>query len=313
MGGGSMELQAGSDLLQALDTATSRRSALRALGVGSVGLLTTLNGRHLSESFPLPSHPLAVGRRINARPNIILILADDIESRSLAFMPNLTALIGTPGTTFSNFLVTTPVCTPARASILRGQYAHNHGVLGNAGPNGWFTTFHRLGHETSTVATWLQGAGYQTALVGKYLNGYPEAVDPTYVPPGWDEWAASIDSTGKYFEYDLNENGRLVHYAHNDADYSTDVLAAKATRFIQSGAATNQPFFLYLATQAPHGGARPAPRHVEVFTDTTAPRQPSFNEADVSDKPPWLRETPELNAEQVARIDETYRLRLGSL
>jgi len=149
--------------------------------------------------------------------------------------------------------------------------------------------------------------------VGKYLNGYPEAVDPTYVPPGWDEWSGSIDDTGKYFEYDLNENGRLVHYAHDDADYSTDVLAAKATRFIQSGAAANRPFFLFLATQAPHSGARPAPRHVAVFTDITVPRPPSFNEADVSDKPPWLRETPELNAEQVATIDETYRLRLGSL
>ena len=308
-----MELQVGSNLLQARDTTTSRRSALRSLGAGSVGLLTALNGRHLSGSSPLLSHPLVARRRIDAPPNIILILTDDLESRSLTFMPNVTALIGTPGTTFSSFLVTTPVCTPARASILRGQYAHNHGVLGNAGPNGGFATFHRLGHEASTVATWLQGAGYRTALVGKYLNGYPEAVDPTYVPPGWDEWSGSIDDTGKYFEYDLNENGRLVHYAHDDADYSTDVLAAKATRFIQSGAAANRPFFLFLATQAPHSGARPAPRHVAVFTDPTAPRPPSFNEADVSDKPPWLRETPELNAEQVATIDETYRLRLGSL
>ena len=159
----------------------------------------------------------------------------------------------------------------------------------------------------------MQAAGYQTALIGKYLNGYPEADDPTYIPPGWDEWYASIDGTGKYFRYDLNENGSLVNYSFDDADYSTDVLAAKATHFIRNSAEANGPFFLFLATQAPHGGAKPARRHRGAFADSTAPRPPSFNEADVSDKPPWLREASKLTAEQIAKIDANYRLRLETL
>ena len=138
-------------------------------------------------------------------------------------MPNVQALLSDQGATFTNYFVTTPLCCPARSSILRGQYAHNHGVLTNSGEEGGFPAFYRLGDDSSTVATWLHDAGYRTALVGKYLNRYPRSASSTYIPPGWDDWAAFTassgdDETGSYYTgYSLNENGTLVSYGHDPA------------------------------------------------------------------------------------------------
>jgi N-acetylglucosamine-6-sulfatase len=255
------------------------------------------------------------------RPNIVVILTDDLDARTLAEnldrLPHVAAL-EKEGTTFSNFFVTTPECCPSRASILRGQYAHNHGVLhnrGTPGEEGGFATFHRLDREDSTVATWLQAAGYRTVLLGKYLNGYPGDVDPTYRPAGWNEWYARVDQKGEpfYFDYRLNENGKLVAYGHDPADYSTDVLSAKASSFIERTADSGDPFFLYLAPFAPHNPATPAPRDAQAFDGLQAPRTPSFNETDVTDKPVWVRERHVLNADQVAQVDELFRERMRSL
>lgn len=190
------------------------------------------------------------------RPNIVLIVLDDLEARAVERMPNVVRLLRNQGTSFANFFVTTPLCCPSRASILRGQYAHNHGVLRNLGhQGGGFPAFHRLGREGSTVASWLQDRGYRTALVGKYLNSYPEGVDPTYVPPGWDEWYGQI--SGHYFNFQLNENGQVVAYGDRPEDYSTDVYTAKGTDFVRRAAADQQPFFLYLAPARPTGRTFP--------------------------------------------------------
>src|ERR687894_577099 len=120
------------------------------------------------------------------RPNVILILTDDLDAASISHMPNLRSLLIERGTTFENAFVTDSLCCPSRATILRGQYAHNHEILSNESPHGGFEKFRALGHEDSTVATWLQSGDYRTVLFGKYMNGY----DTTYVPPGWDEWYA---------------------------------------------------------------------------------------------------------------------------
>ncbi|MDP9363610.1 MAG: sulfatase, partial [Chloroflexota bacterium] len=250
----------------------------------------------------------------SARPNIVLILLDDLDARSVEAMPNVMSLLRDQGTTFENFFVTTPLCCPSRASILRGQYAHNHGVLRNVKKGrkpGGFPTFLELGREGSTVATWLHDAGYRTALVGKYLNQYPEGAEPGHVPPGWDEWSA--EARGQYFNYRLNENGTVVRYGRDPGDYQTDVLAAKATDFVARSAVDDRPFFLYLAPHAPHTPATPAPRHAEAFAGATAPRAPSFNEADVGDKPGWVRAAPALSADEIAGIDELHRQRSRSL
>jgi len=254
----------------------------------------------------------------SAPPNIVVINTDDLDARSVACMPNVQSLLAQEGATFANAFVTTPLCCPSRASMLRGQYAHSHGVLSNVGDNGGFPAFYRLGDEDSTVATWLQDAGYRTALVGKYLNRYPQEVRASHVPPGWDEWSAFTESDkakgGSYYSgYTLNEDGTIVHYGREPADYSTDVVAAKATDFVDRMAAAGDPFFLYIAPYAPHGPSTPASRHAEAFANERVPRVPSFDEADVSDKPSWVQALPALNEDQIALIDDRYQRRLRSL
>jgi N-acetylglucosamine-6-sulfatase len=245
------------------------------------------------------------------RPNIIFILTDDLDAKSIDAMPKLKSLLVDRGITFSNFFVSYALCCPSRASILRGQYAHNTGVLGNRPPVGGFEKFHELGRESSIVATWLKAAGYRTGYFGKYLNGYPLNAASTYVPPGWDEWDSPItNSAYRMFNYRMNENGKIVTYGATPGDYITDVLARKAVDFIGRGGA---PFFIHLATYAPHGPATPAPRHAALFAGARAPRGPSFNEADVSDKPRWLQSRPQLTARQIARLDVLHRRRLQSL
>lgn len=243
------------------------------------------------------------------RPNIVLILLDDLDSYSIAYMPQVKTLLVDQGTSFANFFVSVPVCCPSRASFLRGQYAHNHGVLTNHTPDGGFVKFRSQGLESSTIATWLHDAGYRTALFGTYLNGYP-AGRPTYIPQGWDEWYGVMYSN--FFNYSINENGQVVTYGSAPQDYETDVLARHAADFIRR-TAPSAPFFIYFASVAPHEPAVPAPRHQNEFLNLTAPRLPSFNEADVSDKPAWVQNQPLLTATAIASIDTLYRKRLQTL
>jgi arylsulfatase A-like enzyme len=244
------------------------------------------------------------------KPNFIVILTDDLDFKSVDLMPKIKALLAKHGTTFSNYFVTDSLCCPSRASLLRGQYPHNHQVLGNSPPEGGFERFYKLGHEQSTIATWLKDAGYRTTLVGKYLNGYPGKEKLTYVPPGWVEWEALRDPR-KFFNYRMNENGHVVRYGDSAADYQTDVLAAKTVDFIARAA--KQPFFIYLAPSAPHLPATPAPRHAAEFSHVIAPRTASFNEKDLNGKPAWLRQHPPLSSEEIAEIDQVYRNRLQSM
>lgn len=256
------------------------------------------------------------------KPNIILLITDDLDIRSIPFMPQLQALVTSRGTTFTNFFVTTSLCCPSRASILRGQCAHNHQVLTNEFPDGGFQKFHDSGLEQSTLATWLQSAGYQTVLIGKYLNEYPGSLPPEYVPPGWNEWYARLNFPC-YFNFQLNENGKVVSYGSNPEDYLTDVEARIALDFVRRAASNGKPFFMYLTPDAPHNDCHvqnnqplppiPAPRHVNAFADAAAPRVPSFDEADVSDKPEWVRSKRRLSAARITEIDAYYRQRLQSL
>jgi N-acetylglucosamine-6-sulfatase len=257
------------------------------------------------------------------RPNIILIVTDDQNADTIAYMPNLQRLLAEGGTSFSQAFSPTPLCCPGRASILRGQYAHNHGVRSNDGINGGFPKFFDTGDESSTLATWLQDAGYRTALVGKYFNAYPESlVSPEgfrppgrrYVPPGWDEWYGLVDiprderaNPYAMYGYQMNRNGRLKRYGNDPDDYLTDVLGGLATDFVDDSARSNDPFFLYLAPTAPHLPAIPAPRHRGTFDALKAPRSPSFNETDLSDKPSWLAGKAELRGVTTNELDQMYR------
>ena len=246
------------------------------------------------------------------RPNIILVLTDDMRKDDLEHMPRTRNLIADQGMTFSNAFVTQANCCPSRATILRGQYPHNHGVLNNSPPKGGFPRFKELGRENSTIATWLNDDGYRTVLLGKYLNGYPTD-DPTYIPPGWDEWYASVDSG--YYDYKLNENGTVVSYGSAGQDYLTDVLGVKAQDYVRRTVSDPAPFFMYLAPAAPHHPYTPAPRHEGATPeDVRVPRHAGqFNEKDMGDKPSWARELPRLNSREVAGLDANYRKRLNSL
>ncbi len=260
----------------------------------------------------------------NPHPNLILILTDDQDLDSAAAMPQLQALIVQQGLTFSNYFVNDALCCPSRASILRGQTSDHTKVYDNHPATGGFQTFYSRGEESSTVATWLQGAGYRTVLLGKYLNGYPGSAGATYIPPGWSEWY--VPTIGTYtanafnaqFNYTLNENGVRRDYSNTEADYATDVLAAKAVDFIRRAAAAGEPFFMYIAPVAPHGSVDPdppvpAPRHATLFPGAQAPRLPNFDEADVSDKPAYVRNTPRLAPDKIAAADLWQRRRLQSL
>ncbi|HEY8584437.1 MAG TPA: sulfatase-like hydrolase/transferase [Capillimicrobium sp.] len=166
----------------------------------------------------------AADRRPLERPNIVVMMTDDQTVADLRAMPLTRALLGDRGVTFSRSFSSYPLCCPARATLLTGQYAHNHDVLGNRPPLGGYGAFRDAGN---TLPVWLQRAGYRTAHVGKYLNGYGRDVAAT-VPPGWDEWYGSVDPTSyMMWGYTLNENGALRTYgSFRDEDpalYQADV------------------------------------------------------------------------------------------
>jgi arylsulfatase A-like enzyme len=237
----------------------------------------------------------------------VLILTDDQRWDTLWAMPTVNDELVDHGVTFSNAFATNPLCCPSRATILTGRYSHGTGVYANLGPHGGFNAF----ADDSTIATWLQARGYRTALVGKYLNQYSS----TYIPPGWDDWFAFTGALD-YYDYSLNENGRITSRGDRPADYSTDVIAAEATSFIRT---TNGPLFLMFAPFAPHFRkgdtfeTTPAPRHVDAFDGIDPWRPPSYGEPDVSDKPRWVRRRPLFTPDTESRGDAYRQSQLESL
>jgi arylsulfatase A-like enzyme len=214
-----------------------------------------------------------------SQPNVVFILTDDQRWDSRDQMPQLNA--APEWAHFSNAFVDEPQCCPSRASILTGRYPQNTRV--DTLRNG------KNMNDKQTISTMLHNAGYRTGLYGKYLNGYPFGRRP-YVPPGWDDWAGSIGA-GDYYNYKLNENGHVVSYGSEPKDYKTDVLAAKARRFIRTTKAS-QPFFVYLAPNAPHTDSKsrvvPAERDRQACSGRAFPEPPNFNAQDSVSEPPWM-------------------------
>jgi arylsulfatase A-like enzyme len=212
------------------------------------------------------------------RPNVVLIVTDDQRWNTLWAMPDVRRDLVAHGVTFTNAFVTTSLCCPSRASILTGQYSRHTGVYKDAGFHGGAPAF----TDTSTLATWLHGVGYRTALVGKYLNDYNLMAH--HEPPGWSQWDAIASSSPaqRFYDYKLNENGRIVRYGASPGDYVDAVLGKIGLRFIASAPS---PFFLEFCPIAPHVPAVPAPQDLGRFKNFPLPHRPNFNEADVSDKP----------------------------
>jgi N-acetylglucosamine-6-sulfatase len=255
--------------------------------------------------------PSAASASSPSRPNIVFVLTDDLSTNLVPYMPHVLAL-ERRGTTFTNYTVTDSLCCPSRSSIFTGRYPHNTGVFTNAGPDGGFPTFYRRGEESSTFGTALQSTGYRTAMMGKYLNGYmprqPLAGTLPYVPPGWNEWDVAGSGYNE-FKYYLNQNHKPVYYGSSRQDYLTDVLADRGKQYIGACSRGHKPFFLELATFAPHRPFIPAPRDRSRFKGLLAPRDPAYDQLP-SDPPRWLAHLPPLPPAEISHIDRVFRLRV---
>lgn len=244
-------------------------------------------------------------------PNIVVIMTDDQRWDTVDWMPVVKSKLAGQGVTFTNGYVTDSLCCPSRASFLTGLYAHNHGVRTNTPPNGGAEVF----KDGSTIATWLKSAGYKTSWVGKYMNGY-ENLSAGYIPPGWDDWHAWAGG-GPYYSYKFSENGTVNTLGSGASAYSTDVFKDRAVKFIENQAASTQPFFLTFAPFAPHANGnyptvpKAAPRHT---CETLAlHRPPSFNEADVSDKPNWVKNIALMDSTKITNLDKFRNAQVCSL
>ena len=258
-----------------------------------------------------------VQRRQASPPNIIFLLTDDqdVTANSLDYMPKLDKILRQEGTEFLNYFVTTALCCPSRSTIIRGQYCHNTGIWDNGDLNndtflsGGYKKWVANNLDKSTIATMMHAAGYETFLVGKYLNGYSDqhAGD---VPPGWDHWHGMTDMA--YFGPHFSDQGKLLKLPKSV--YQTDYISETTLTWLRQRD-TSKPFFFYVAPFAPHAPSLPAPRHANLFNDKKAPRYDSFNPDDSiqHEKPSWLATLPKLTDKQIGSIDEFYRNRLRAL
>ena len=257
-----------------------------------------------------------------AQPNVVVLMTDDQTAASLSSMPRVNGLLGAGGTRFEQAFASFPLCCPSRTTHLTGQYAHNHGVLHNVGPFGGYTAFD---HDDSLPA-WLQQAGYRTMHVGRYLNGYRAS---SGIPPGWSDWHGMPHANAfNYQSWTVNENGELHSYPEpaRPAEYQTDFLARRARELIEDAAPSPAPFFLSLWFTAPHRGKprdpddpsligtpSPASRHRDAYAGARMPRPPSFDEANMYDKPQVVADRPRFTFEKEGAIEENWRQELESL
>ncbi|MGO9454184.1 MAG: sulfatase [Candidatus Binataceae bacterium] len=249
----------------------------------------------------------STSRAAEPRPNIVFILSDDLSPNLVRFMPHVRAM-KRDGATFTNYFVTDSLCCPSRSSIFTGEFPHNTGVFRNQGPDGGYGGFNANGNEPHTFAVALQRDGYNTAMLGKYLNGYHPVMNGPAI--GWDEWDVAGNGYPE-FDYWLNENGKLVYYGKDPADYLTDVVSRIAVKFIQQS--SRKPFFIEVATFAPHGPYVPAPRDARPFWRLRAPRTPAYDAAPRANAPEWLSKLPPLDKSDMASIDRAFRKRAQSV
>jgi N-acetylglucosamine-6-sulfatase len=243
----------------------------------------------------------------------VVILADDLDALSVPYMPQVQSLLVQRGVSFANAFCALPVSAPARATLLTGLHAHNHGVSNNIGS---FQRFLSRGLQEKSLARWFKESGYSTALIGKSMNHYV-GEDPW---PYWDVWQSFFPSNGEdcsscvYYNYSIRESERIVRYGQAPGDYLTDVLADRSIAYLHQAAQGDEPFFLWLAPSAPHAPAEFPQRYQHSFAVERAPRTPSFNEADISDKPAWHQANlPLISDEDVRELDGFQRGRLRSL
>jgi N-acetylglucosamine-6-sulfatase len=345
---------------------SSARLAVATLFLALLAGLAFAGARHANASSALssPISEEALEHRsqkpLGERPSFVVIQTDDetLDQLYALFnaggveipaMPNTLSMIAGRGMTFNRYYVSYPLCCPSRVSLLTGRYAHNHNDRGNVPPNGGYTGFKTRGAFTHNIATWLQGAGYRTIHIGKFLNGYGDEPfdNGTDVPPGWSAWHSVLnaDTHHYFYGYTLNDNGSLDgpfgdsgswdtrEYAERDyfgcptttieekpCLYQTDVFSRIAYEEL-SGTPAEQPFYLQLDYTAPHGdfrrpaGPEPPPRYYTLFDGAAYPhgRSEGFNEGNVNDKPRFIREAPYLSLNDIHTYRVYYQKALASL
>lgn len=268
-----------------------------------------------------PNPAIDPAPRFGEQPNFVFVLTDDqdYESYDRSTMPNTWRLLGGRGTTFAAAYDTTPLCCPSRATYLTGQYNHNNLVLNNK------PGYASLADKENVLPVWLQRAGYQTAYVGKFLNGYESYVeDKDEVAPGWDRWSALVGNARGYFEFKLTVDGRERKETYS-GEYLTDVLNRRAAELVRE-LSGDRPFFLQVGQAAPHneninadsggrcgGGAVPPRGEEGRFADAPLPNLPAVLERDRSDKPEFVADLPPLDARKRAVIRARYQCRLATL
>ena len=238
------------------------------------------------------------------KPNIIFVLTDDQFPGSENAMPNLKANVTKEGVKFTNMTSTFPLCCPGRATIQRGQYAHNTKIYGNSLPLGGWNKFKRRGEQNSTFATWLNNqGGYQTGLFGKYMNNYRDRS----IPPGWDRWYGWNGPKEGWSS--VNDQGREKPLKKQQAD---SLVSKNALEFLDNRLNKAAPVLAFVNFGAMHDPYYYAEQDDGKFKGAGVPRSPAFNEASVADKPAYLR-NPRLFGSEISELDQSYRKGLRSL
>lgn len=264
----------------------------------------------LSSAARKPKNNVLDGTGSTNRPNIVFILADDLDRElgSPDVMTKTQKILQREGADFVNAFVTTPMCCPSRASILTGSYAHNHHTFTNnlnCSSPAW-----RKGPERKSYARYLELSGYVTGYFGKYLNEY----DGSWVPVGWNRWEGLLHNS-KFYNYTLRHNTyKERHKMSYKDDYFTDLITNRSISFIRRTKQTkpNSPFLAVLSHSAPHGPETAAPQYSNAFPDARAPRYDNWNFISL-DKQWIVRETPPMDAQKIAFVDLLHRRRLQTL
>ena len=289
------------------------------------------------------------------KPNFVVIQTDDQTAATLhetftnkrgkrfKVMPNVLDLLGNRGISFTNYYSSIPVCSPSRATLLSGQYAHTSGLSRNSGKRGGARGLSRSPIFQQNIATALQAEGYHTAHFGRFTNNYgkPSGYDDPAIPPGWNTWATdwTKDAVRRFYGYSLNVNGeiegpfgkaRYTKYRNKDpigcpstkgkivCNYHTDQISTRAIREIKRS--KPGPIYIQVDYQAPHDGppgttdTEPARRHIGSANRVELPEPPGFNEKNISDKPKILRAgNTRLTKDQIKGIEVRYRRQLESM
>jgi arylsulfatase A-like enzyme len=246
---------------------------------------TTTSGTSPTSTPSTSTTPAA--RKLPKHPNIVFILSDDQRTNTMNVMPKVQQLLVDHGIDFTNAVVSNSLCCPSRSTILTGNYSHTTHVYLNHGADGGAAGFLKFHDDQSTLATWLQHAGYATGLFGKYLNGY----HAPYVPPGWTTFNA-FNYANVYYGGQVAENG-VVHIMPKTA-YSTRYFGSMVTRFIKRQP-RSKPFFVYYAPYTPHQPAIPETKYAHMKFPGLAKElfgDPAYYPKDVSDAPRYVRHAP---------------------